>query len=75
MLSTLRLCLLLCAAPALLSGCLFLSDSAATSDPPLTIAEDMGADGYGKDAIECVDLAKELLGIAVAGAVPTDPSE
>ena len=31
-------------------------------------AEDMGADGYGKDAIACVDLAKELLG--VDGAVP-----
>jgi 5-methyltetrahydrofolate--homocysteine methyltransferase len=37
--------------------------------------EDMGADGYGKDAIACVDLAKELLGIGVAGAVSTDPSE
>ena len=24
-------------------------------------AEDMGADGYGKDAIECVDMAKELV--------------
>lgn len=24
-------------------------------------AEDMGADGYGKDAIECVDMAKELI--------------
>jgi 5-methyltetrahydrofolate--homocysteine methyltransferase len=24
-------------------------------------AEDMGADGYGKDAISCVDLAKELV--------------
>jgi 5-methyltetrahydrofolate--homocysteine methyltransferase len=31
-------------------------------------AEDMGADGYGKDAIACVDLAKTLLG--VEGAVP-----
>jgi len=31
-------------------------------------AEDMGADGYGKDAIECVDLAKEFLGIG--GNVP-----
>ena len=36
--------------------------------------EDMGADGYGKDAIACVDLAKELLGIGVAKAVPTDSS-
>ncbi len=25
-------------------------------------ADDMGADGYGKDAIECVDLARRLLG-------------
>ena len=29
-------------------------------------AEDMGADGYGKDAIACVELAKELLGVASA---------
>ena len=34
-------------------------------------AEDMGADGYGKDAIACVDMAKELLG--VAKPVPTEP--
>ena len=27
-------------------------------------ADDMGADGYGKDAVECVELAKRLLGIA-----------
>ncbi len=27
-------------------------------------ADDMGADGYGKDAMECVELAKRLLGIA-----------
>lgn len=26
-------------------------------------ADDMGADGYGKDAIACVDQAKELLGV------------
>lgn len=26
-------------------------------------AEDMGADGYGKDAISCVDMAKLLLGV------------
>ena len=25
-------------------------------------ADDMGADGYGKDAIDCVDLARRLLG-------------
>ena len=32
-------------------------------DAPVTqeFAEDMGADGYGKDAIECVDMAKELV--------------
>lgn len=34
-------------------------------------AEDMGADGYGKDAIACVDMAKELLGVGVNGAAPT----
>ena len=26
-------------------------------------ADDMGADGYGKDALACVALAKELLGV------------
>jgi 5-methyltetrahydrofolate--homocysteine methyltransferase len=26
-------------------------------------AEDMGADGYGKDAMECVSLAKQLVGV------------
>ena len=26
-------------------------------------ADDMGADGYGKDAIACVDMAKQLIGI------------
>ncbi len=33
---------------------------------PLTqeFADDFGADGYGKDAMECVDLAKRFLGIA-----------
>ncbi len=25
-------------------------------------ADDMGADGYAKDALSCVDLAKRLLG-------------
>lgn len=32
---------------------------------PLTqeFADDFGADGYGKDAIECVDLAKRFLGV------------
>ncbi len=34
-------------------------------------AEDMGADGYGKDAMACVEKAKELLGIgAVAFPAP-----
>jgi len=35
-------------------------------------AEDMGADGYGKDAISCVDMAKELLGVGVNGRAPTE---
>ena len=26
-------------------------------------ADDMGADGYGKDALACVALAKQLLGV------------
>jgi 5-methyltetrahydrofolate--homocysteine methyltransferase len=32
---------------------------------PLTqeFADDMGADGYGKDAISCVDIAKGFYGI------------
>ena len=29
-------------------------------------AEDMGADGYGKDAIACVDMAKQLIGATAA---------
>ena len=33
-------------------------------------AEDMGADGYGENAISCVDMAKELSG--VDGVVPAD---
>jgi 5-methyltetrahydrofolate--homocysteine methyltransferase len=33
-------------------------------------AEEMGADGYGKDAIACVDMAKELVG--AGGVVPTE---
>jgi 5-methyltetrahydrofolate--homocysteine methyltransferase len=33
-------------------------------------AEDMGADGYGENAIACVDMAKQLLGLD--GAVPTE---
>jgi 5-methyltetrahydrofolate--homocysteine methyltransferase len=35
-------------------------------------AEDMGADGYGKDAISCVDMAKELLGVGVHGRAPSE---
>ena len=27
-------------------------------------ADDMGADGYGKDAMACVDLAKDFVGQA-----------
>ena len=38
-------------------------------------SEDMGADGYGEDAIACVDMAKELLGISVDGAVPTESAD
>jgi 5-methyltetrahydrofolate--homocysteine methyltransferase len=30
-------------------------------------AEDMGADGYGKDAMACVAIAKQLMGVARAG--------
>lgn len=36
-------------------------------------AEDMGADGYGQDAIACVDLAKTLLGVATY--TPADGSD
>ena len=45
---------------------------------PLTqeFADDMGADGYGKDAMECVELAKNLLGVEQpAEATPTAASE
>ena len=35
-------------------------------------ADEMGADGYGKDAMDCVDLAKTLVGVEdVNAAVPT----
>ena len=30
------------------------------------LAEEMGVDGYGKDALACVETAKALLGIADA---------
>ncbi len=33
-------------------------------------ADDMGSDGYGKDAIECVDLARRLLGLEDFAASP-----
>ena len=36
-------------------------------------AEDMGADGYGEDAIACVDMAKLLLGIGSAAHGPSAP--
>ncbi len=35
-------------------------------------AEDMGADGYGKDAIACVEKAKELLGVARPESAPLE---
>ena len=35
-------------------------------------ADDMGADGYGKDAMACVALAKQLIG--VGARVGSDPS-
>jgi 5-methyltetrahydrofolate--homocysteine methyltransferase len=35
-------------------------------------AEDMGADGYGKDAIACVEKAKELLGIEEPAPEPVE---
>jgi len=35
-------------------------------------ADDMGADGYGKDAIECVEKAKELLGIEEPASEPVE---
>ena len=31
-------------------------------------ADDMGADGYGKDAMACVSLAKQLLGVGIRAA-------
>ena len=38
-------------------------------------AEDMGADGYGKDAIACVDLAKVLVGVGSDGSTESVVSE
>ncbi|MCE2404065.1 MAG: corrinoid protein [Dehalococcoidia bacterium] len=35
-------------------------------------ADDMGADGYGKDAIACVEKAKELLGIEEPAPEPVE---
>ena len=35
-------------------------------------ADDMGADGYGKDAIACVEKAKELLGIEEPASEPVE---
>ena len=36
-------------------------------------AEDMGADGYGENAIACVDMAKLLVG--TDGAVPAESAD
>ena len=33
-------------------------------------ADDMGADGYGKDAMDCVELAKRLVGVEEPSEVP-----
>ncbi len=35
-------------------------------------ADDMGADGYGGNAIECVDIAKEFAGVGSASAAGSD---
>ena len=35
-------------------------------------ADDMGADGYGKDAMECVEKAKEFLGISTSATISID---
>ena len=37
-------------------------------------ADDMGADGYGKDAIACVEIAKELLGLSEKPAPVGEPA-
>ena len=37
--------------------------SACTTLNTRTFADDMGADGYGKDAMDCVALAKSLVGM------------
>ena len=34
-------------------------------------ADDMGADGYGKDAIACVEMAKQLIGVQEPARSPT----
>ena len=43
-----------------------LSVKTMVGGAPVTqeFADDMGADGYGKDAISCVEKAKELIGVA-----------
>ncbi|MBI84417.1 MAG: cobalamin-binding protein [Planctomycetaceae bacterium] len=48
----------------------FMAGGAALTQ---ALAEEMGADGYGKDAITCVEKAKEFLGIDDAG--PTTPAD
>ena len=37
-------------------------------------ADEMGADGYGKDAIACVEKAKELLGLSMIPSTTAPPS-
>ena len=38
-------------------------------------ADDMGADGYGDNAIECVDLAKRFMGVEEPESVPAETSD
>ncbi len=41
------------------------SSAGVVGGAPVTqeFADDMGADGYGKDAVACVNLAKRLMGV------------
>ena len=38
-------------------------------------ADDMGADGYGDNAIECVDIAKRFMGVGEPESVPAETSD
>jgi 5-methyltetrahydrofolate--homocysteine methyltransferase len=38
-------------------------------------ADEMGADGYGKDAMACVELAKQLLGLRDVSEASTPVAE